>query len=52
MKTHIPLGRRFGVPVGLHYSGFIVAWLITLSLWARFSAIDPGWDAPGRVTAD
>jgi Zn-dependent protease/predicted transcriptional regulator len=46
MKMHIPLGRWLGIPVGLHYSWFIVAWLITLSLAARFSALHPAWVGP------
>jgi Zn-dependent protease/CBS domain-containing protein len=41
------LGRWFGVPVGLHYSWFVVAWLITLSLTTQFAGQNPGW---GPVT--
>jgi Zn-dependent protease/CBS domain-containing protein len=43
MKASISLGRWFGVPVGLHYSWFIIAWLITLSLTGQFAAMNPGW---------
>ncbi|MGH9411541.1 MAG: site-2 protease family protein [Vicinamibacterales bacterium] len=43
MKASIPLGRWFGVPVGLHYSWFILAWLIALSLTAQFASINPAW---------
>ncbi|MGE3177830.1 MAG: site-2 protease family protein [Vicinamibacterales bacterium] len=33
------------MPVGLHYSWFIIAWLITLSLTSRFAAMNPAWSA-------
>jgi len=45
MKATIRLGKWFGVPVGLHYSWFIIAWLITLSLVSQFSAQNAGWTA-------
>ena len=48
MKASISLGRWFGVPVGLHYSWFIVAWLISLSLAGQFAALNPNW-SPGVV---
>jgi len=48
MKASISLGRWFGVPVGLHYSWFIVAWLISLSLASQFAALNPNW-SPGVV---
>lgn len=37
MKAQIKLGRIFGVEIGLHYSWFIIALLITLSLASQFS---------------
>jgi Zn-dependent protease/CBS domain-containing protein len=43
VRASISLGRWFGVPVGLHYSWFIVAWLITLSLTSQFAALNPTW---------
>jgi Zn-dependent protease len=43
MKASVSLGRWFGVPVGLHYSWFIVAWLIALSLTGQFRAVNPAW---------
>lgn len=43
MRTSISLGRWFGVPVGLHYSWFIIAWLITFSLAARFAELNGEW---------
>ena len=43
MKSHIKLGRIFGIEVGLHLSWFIIAFLITLSLAAQFRAANPNW---------
>src|ERR1041385_791840 len=43
MQSAIRLGRIFGVEIGLHYSWFIIALLVVLSLAAQFSAINPGW---------
>lgn len=43
MKSSIKLGRIFGVEIGLHYSWFIIAVLVTLSLGAQFNATNPGW---------
>lgn len=37
------LGRIFGIPVGLHYSWFIVFALVTLSLVAQFAREYPDW---------
>jgi Zn-dependent protease/predicted transcriptional regulator len=43
MKAQIKLGRIFGVEIGLHYSWFIIALLITLSLASQFSLTNPDW---------
>ncbi len=43
MKPSITLGRLFGVEIGLHYSWFIIALLITLSLGGHFGETNPGW---------
>jgi Zn-dependent protease/predicted transcriptional regulator len=43
MKAQIRLGRIFGVEIGLHYSWFIIAFLIILSLAAQFSVNNPNW---------
>jgi Zn-dependent protease/predicted transcriptional regulator len=43
MKAQIKLGRVFGVEIGLHYSWFIIALLITLSLAAQFNLNNPDW---------
>jgi Zn-dependent protease/CBS domain-containing protein len=43
MRASIKLGRWFGIPVGLHYSWFIIAWLISLSLTSQFAALNRSW---------
>jgi CBS domain-containing protein len=48
VRASVSLGRWFGVPVGHHYSWFIIAWLITLSLTSQFAAINRAW-SPSTV---
>jgi Zn-dependent protease/CBS domain-containing protein len=43
MSHSIRLGRVFGVPIGLHFSWFIIAALITVSLVGHFQSNYPGW---------
>src|ERR1700690_853519 len=43
MKSSIRLGRLFGIEVGLHYSWFLIALLITMSLSAQFQACHADW---------
>src|SRR5580704_10799512 len=43
MHSSIRLGRLFGIEVGLHYSWFIIALLITMSLGSQFQASHPEW---------
>jgi Zn-dependent protease len=43
MRSHLKLGRVFGIEIGIHYSWFIIAWLITFSLVSRFRAVDQDW---------
>src|SRR5258705_8930184 len=43
MKSHIKLGRIFGIEIGLHFSWFIIALLITLSLANQFRALNSHW---------
>lgn len=43
MQAQIKLGRIFGIEIGLHYSWFIIALLITLSLAGQFYATNPKW---------
>jgi len=45
MKPQIILGRIFGVEIGLHYSWFIIAVLITFSLAQQFQLTNPAWSA-------
>lgn len=43
MRSQIKLGRVFGIKIGLHYSWFVIALLIVLSLSSQFHASNPGW---------
>jgi Zn-dependent protease/predicted transcriptional regulator len=43
MKAQIKLGRIFGVEIGLHYSWFIIAFLISFSLADQFRLNNPRW---------
>jgi Zn-dependent protease/predicted transcriptional regulator len=43
MRSNIRLGRFFGIEVGLHYSWFLIAFLITMSLASQFRAVDAQW---------
>ena len=43
MKAQIRLGRIFGVEIGLHYSWFIIALLITFSVANQFQLNNPRW---------
>jgi Zn-dependent protease/CBS domain-containing protein len=43
VHSHIKLGRIAGIEIGLHFSWFIVAVLIALSLAAHFRSVNPGW---------
>jgi len=45
MKSHIKLGRIFGIQVGLHYSWLLIALLIVLSLRAHLYDTNPQWGA-------
>jgi len=44
LPASISLGRIAGIPIGLHFSWFLIAALITLSLAAQFRAVQPDWD--------
>ena len=48
MKAQIKLGRIFGVEIGLHYSWFLIALLITLSLAEQFKLSNPDWSGQLR----
>jgi Zn-dependent protease len=43
MRSHITLGRVFGIEIGLDYSWFIIAWLITFSLAQHFRSTNGEW---------
>jgi Zn-dependent protease len=43
MKSNIKLGRIFGIEVGIHYSWFIIAFLIAYSLRDQFSRDYKAW---------
>lgn len=43
MPSSLAIGRVAGIHIGLHYSWFIVAALITLSLVNHFRAANPEW---------
>jgi Zn-dependent protease/predicted transcriptional regulator len=44
LSSSVRLGRVAGIPLGLHYSWFIIAALITLSLAGHFATTQPGWE--------
>ena len=50
MRASIKLGRLFGIEVGLHYSWFLIALLITLSLTEQFHHSHEEW-GPGTIWA-
>lgn len=43
MRSQIKLGKIFGIEIGLHYSWFLIAFLLVLSLSAQFHASNPNW---------
>ena len=43
MRAQVKLGRIAGISVGLHYTWFIIAVLITLSLANHFYTVTPEW---------
>ena len=51
MKAQIKLGRIAGISIGLHYSWFIIAMLIALSLAQRFRTVMPPWSTAVVWTA-
>ena len=51
MKAQIKLGRIFGVEIGLHYSWFLIALLITFSLEGEFQTNNPQWSDSLRWTS-
>jgi Zn-dependent protease len=45
VQAQVKLGRIAGISVGLHYSWFIIALLITLSLAEHFRTVTPRWSS-------
>ncbi|HVY94122.1 MAG TPA: site-2 protease family protein [Bryobacteraceae bacterium] len=43
MRSQIKLGRIFGIQIGLHYSWFVIAFLIVISLASLFRQDNPDW---------
>lgn len=43
MRSNIKLGHIAGIEIGLHFSWFIIAFLIAISLEAHFHAVRPSW---------
>ncbi|MGO9241473.1 MAG: site-2 protease family protein [Bryobacteraceae bacterium] len=43
MRSNIKLGSIFGIQIGLHYSWFLIALLIVLSVAGQFSAAHKDW---------
>jgi Zn-dependent protease/predicted transcriptional regulator len=43
LRAQIKLGRIAGITIGLHYSWFIIAVLITITVAAHFRQVMPGW---------
>ena len=48
MRPSIRLGRILGIEIGLHYSWFIIALLIVLSLAGHFHMVNPQWNSGTR----
>src|SRR5262245_26040289 len=46
MESQLRLGRVFGIEIGLHYSWFLIALLIVLSLVGQFRGTQPQWGEP------
>jgi Zn-dependent protease/CBS domain-containing protein len=44
LRSQIKLGRIGGIEIGLHYSWFIIAFLIAFSLAAHFRSVSPEWN--------
>jgi Zn-dependent protease/CBS domain-containing protein len=44
LRSNIKLGRISGIEIGLHYSWFIIALLIALSLTSHFHSVRPEWN--------
>lgn len=45
MRSHIKLGRIFGIEIGIHSSWFLIAFLIVFSLASQFHAANKQWSS-------
>ena len=45
MRSQIKLGRIFGIEIGIHYSWFLIALLIVLSLTQQFRSANSAWSS-------
>ena len=45
MRSSIRFGKLFGIEIGLHYSWFVIALLITMSLGSQFEQAHADWGA-------
>jgi Zn-dependent protease/predicted transcriptional regulator len=43
MQSHLRIGRVLGIEIGVHFSWFVIAFLLTLSLVAHFRAVEATW---------
>jgi len=43
VQAQVKLGRIAGISIGLHYSWFIIAFLIAVSLADHFHTVTPEW---------
>jgi Zn-dependent protease/CBS domain-containing protein len=43
VRSHIKLGKVFGIEIGLHYSWFLIGILIVASLYSEFHMKNPEW---------
>ncbi len=43
MRSHLQLGRIFGISIGLHYSWLVIAAMIAFSLAGHFRMMYPDW---------
>jgi Zn-dependent protease len=50
MRSNIKIGRVKGIDIGIHYSWFIIAALITFSLAEQFYRVNPTW-GPAKIWA-
>ena len=49
MRSQIKLGSVLGIRIGLHYSWFLIAFLIVISLYGQFRITHSEWSASGTL---